>query len=87
LNAWADTRNFFGHFELRNHCGANAQNDDTGQTVQNSTPDTTWLAGGKHFTFSPVHFMDCSDLWTIIAWEQTGPNSYANIGEKKNFKI
>lgn len=75
IEEWANTSNFYGHFELEDPNGVN----------YNSTPNTNWTAGGKGHDFTvPLYF---GDEYHGIAWKYTSSTAkYANIGEV-NFTV
>jgi hypothetical protein len=70
VNAWARSTTFTGHFQLVNGCG---------NTVANS-PNETWPAGGRHYTFANIHFADCGDNWKVVAWRHNSNGTYTNLG-------
>src|ERR1700735_4096354 len=43
INAWADTKSFYGYFYIQVSFGKIGQIGDS--------PEQTWPAGGKHYTF------------------------------------
>jgi hypothetical protein len=79
VNAWANTTSFTGHFELLNGCD---------QFVANGPIKTDRLfpAGSNPYTFTNIHWADCQDSWTIIAWKEAGGGRYTDVGSV-NFSI
>jgi len=64
VNAWARSTTFTGHFQLIDNCDV---------TVANS-PTETWPAGGRHYTFTNIHYADCGDFWEVVAWSNSNDN-------------
>jgi hypothetical protein len=70
INAWARSTTFTGHFQLIDNCGI---------TVANS-PNETWPAGGRHYTFTNIHYEDCGDFWEVVGWRHNSNGTYTNLG-------
>lgn len=76
ISAWADTKNFSGHFELMPFSGA----------VQN-TADQTWIAGGTRARFTAPLTEQNSHIFTMYGWVKNAPGKYTNNGIVKQFSV
>lgn len=76
VNAWADTTNFTGHFEITV--------PDTWSGENSTGGNKGWPAGGTHYSFIVPLFAGLR--YQATAWRYNGGTSYTNIG-RVNFTI
>jgi hypothetical protein len=73
VNAWANNTTFYGHFQLVNTgCG----------TTWGNSPNETWPAGGRHYTFQNIEWNPpvCGDFWSVTAWRHNSNGTYTSLG-------
>jgi hypothetical protein len=52
--------------------------DNCGVIIATS-PTKTWPAGGMHFTFTNIHYLDCGDNWEVDGVTTSGANEGAAV--------